>query len=132
MYSQALLLLRGLAALTSQALAFSVRNNDRDLETFRCGSPFASLAILLGASLNGRVVTDFLRDVLAVSSVAVARPALLLMHSVANFLVNSFTVVLRDSVAYLLWDIQTLLLCFDLNCGLTNLVIIINFTSPSS
>ena len=54
MYSQALLLLRGLAALTSQALAFSVRDNDGDLETFRCGSPLASLAILLGAFLNRR------------------------------------------------------------------------------
>ena len=73
-------------------------------------------------------MTDLLGDVLAVSSVAVARPALLLMHSVANFLVNSFTVVLCDSVANLLRDIQTLLLCFDLNCGLTNLIFII-FTS---
>ena len=54
MHSQALLLLRGLAALTSQALAFSVRDNDGDLETFRCGSPLASLAILLGAFLNRR------------------------------------------------------------------------------
>lgn len=121
MHSQALLLLRGLAALTSQGLAFSVRNNDRDLETFRCGSPLASLAIFLGASLDRRVVTDLLGDVPAVSSVAIARPALLLINSVANFLVNSFAVVLRDSVANLLRDIQTLFLCFDLNCGLAHL-----------
>ena len=133
MNSQALLLLRGLAALTGQGLAFSVRYNDRDLETFWCRSPLASLAILLGASLNRRVVTDLLWDVPAVSSVAIARPALLLMHSVANFLVNSFAVILCDSVANLLRNIQTLFLCFDLNCGLAHLmIIIINFTSPSS
>ena len=105
MYSQTLLLLRGLAALADLALAFSVRNDDRDLETLGCRGPLASLAILLGASLDRGRAADLLGDVLAVSSVAIARPALLLVHSFASFLVNCFTVILCDSVANLLRDI---------------------------
>jgi len=125
MYSQTLLLLRGLAVLSGFGLTFFVRNNDRDLETFRFWSPLAGLAILLGTSLNWLGAADLLGDVFAICSVAIARPALLLMHGVANFLVNSFAVILGDSVANLLRNIQTLLLCFDLNCGLAYLLLFV-------
>ena len=123
MYSQALLFLRGLAVLSGLGLAFFVRHNDGDLETFRCWCPLAGLAILLGASLDWLGATDLLGDVLAVSSVAIAGPALFLIHGVANFLINSFAIILGDSVANLLGNFQTLLLCFDLNGGLANLII---------
>ena len=122
MYSQALLFLRGLAVLSGLGLAFFVRHNDGDLKTFRFWCPLAGLAILLGASLNWCGATDLLGDVLAVSSVAIAGPALLLIHGVANFLINSFAIILGDSVANLLGNIQTLLLCFDLNSGLAHLI----------
>ena len=123
MYSQALLFLRGLAVLSGLSLAFFVRNNDRDLETFRFWSPLAGLAILLGASLNWLGATDLLGDVFAVSSVAIARSALLFMHGVANFFINSFAIILCHRVANLLRNIQTLLLCFYLNCCLAHLII---------
>ena len=123
MYSQALLFLRGLAVLSGLGLAFFVRNNNRNLETFRFWSPLAGLTIPLGASLDWLGATDLLGDVFAVCSVAIARSALLLMHGVADFLVNSFAIILGDSVANLLRNIQTLLLCFDLNCGLAHLII---------
>ena len=105
MYSRALLLLRGLAVLSCLSLAFFVRNNDRDLETFWFWRPLASLTILLGTSLNWLGATDLLGDVLAVCSVAIAGPALLLMHGVANFLINSFAIILCHRVANLLRNI---------------------------